>query len=648
MQYLRVGSASLNQTPLDWDGNVERILQVIHKAEQSGVQVLVLPELAISGYGCDDAFFSLETLNHSERCLNKILSSSPNLLLLVGFPLLFGNRLYNAAALVYRAKIVGINIKKILPREGVHYEARWFSPWPSGVVSDIDYCGQKTKIGDISYQAGEIGIGVEICEEAWGAGNVNIPHLYNGLHLVLNPSASHFAFSRYETRKQLVSERSRAMQVFYAYANLVGLEAGSIIYDGSLLIADRGQVVRVGRRFSYEETELICADLDLDLIRSSQMRVRGLSHNDMAKENRGYSIQVPDYHWSPANQAMDIVNLPDEAPLSKEEEFVFSVSLALKDYLRKTGAKGFVVSLSGGSDSGLVSYLVAQMFALGLEHFGSDGLAKHLGLEKPKGDADDYKSWAKEYLTCIYQRTKNNSATTAEAAEALAKALGASFFAADIDSFVDAYVVEGQKILDRELSWSTDDLSLQNIQARARTPLPWLIANVKNALLLNTSNRSEAAVGYCTIDGDSAGGLAPIAGVDKPFVRSFLKWAESKCKIGLGVVPELSLINEQDPTAELRPADQKQTDEQDLMPYEMLEAIEELLIRDKRTLQDVLRVLKSKYPAIDQSQLAIYIKKFDHLFKKNQWKREKLAVSFHLDDESMDPKSWCRYPVISK
>lgn len=648
MQYLRVGSASLNQTPLDWQGNVDRILHVIDQAEDSGVQVLVLPELAVSGYGCDDAFFSLETLAHAEAGLRRILDSSPNLLALVGIPMQFGNRLYNAAAMIYRSKIVGINVKKILPREGVHYEARWFSPWPGDMVSDVVYAGQKTKIGDLSYQAGEIGIGVEICEEAWGAGNVNLAHLYNGLHLVLNPSASHFAFQRYETRKQLVSERSRAMQVFYAYANLVGLEAGRIIYDGSLLIADRGQVVRVAKRFSLEDSELICADLDLDLIRSSQMRVPGIAHAASTGQSKAYCVEVSDYTWKAPTQAMDIHNLPDEAPLGKEQEFVYSVTLGLKDYLRKTGARGFVVSISGGSDSALTAYLVAQMFALGLEHFGAKELGRHLGLDVPAKNGDDYRSWVGSYLCCIYQRSQYSSQSTQRAAQKLAEAIGAEFTVVEIDEHVSSYLAQGEKILGRALDWARDDIALQNIQARVRSPLPWLVANVRKRLLLTTSNRSEAAVGYVTMDGDSAGGLAPIAGVDKPFIRLFLRWAEKDCAIGLGALPELKEINDLEPTAELRPATAAQTDESDLMPYELLEAIEELLIRDKRTHTDVVRVLKSRYPAIDQHQLVHYMEKFDRLFKQNQWKREKMAVSFHLDDESMDPKSWCRYPVLSR
>src|SRR5205085_3990611 len=130
----------------------------------------------------------------------------------------------------------------------------------------------------------------------------------------------------------------------------------------------------------------------------------------------------------------------------------------------------------------------------------------------------------------------------------------------------------------RKLCWSQDDLALQNIQARVRGPSVWLLANLKNALLLSTSNRSEAAVGYATMDGDTCGGLSPIAGIDKAFLRQWLAWMESYGPHETGALPALHVINALAPTAELRPQDHHQTDEDDLMPYPVLDAIERAAI----------------------------------------------------------------------
>ena len=180
-----------------------------------------------------------------------------------------------------------------------------------------------------------------------------------------------------------------------------------------------------------------------------------------------------------------------------------------------------------------------------------------------------------------------------------------------------------------------------------RAPGVWMIANLRGALLLATSNRSEAAVGYATMDGDTCGGLSPIAGIDKAFLREWLRWVEAKGPTGLAPVPELHAVNAQQPTAELRPAEQAQTDEADLMPYPLLDAIERAAIRDKLTPRECLQVMAAKFPEYDRPQLIVWVKRFFRLWSRNQWKRERYAPSFHLDDQNLDPKTWCRFPILS-
>jgi NAD+ synthase (glutamine-hydrolysing) len=217
----------------------------------------------------------------------------------------------------------------------------------------------------------------------------------------------------------------------------------------------------------------------------------------------------------------------------------------------------------------------------------------------------------------------------------------------DVDAQYKAYIASLEAAIGRKLSWASDDLALQNIQARVRSPGIWLLANVRNALLLTTSNRSEAAVGYATMDGDTSGGLAPVGGIDKTYLREWLRWMEAVGPVGIGPVPALSFVNAQQPTAELRPAGQTQTDEGDLMPYDVLEAIEDAAIRDKRMPLEVLLELEPRFPAHGAPALALWVERFFRLWCRNQWKRERLAPSFHLDDKNLDPRSWCRFPILS-
>jgi NAD+ synthase (glutamine-hydrolysing) len=174
-----------------------------------------------------------------------------------------------------------------------------------------------------------------------------------------------------------------------------------------------------------------------------------------------------------------------------------------------------------------------------------------------------------------------------------------------------------------------------------------MLANIRGALLVSTSNRSEAAVGYATMDGDTSGGIAPLAGIDKAYLRRWLRWLEHRGPDGLGAIPALAAVNVQPPTAELRPAAAHQTDEADLMPYDVLDAIERAAIRDKQTPLEAWRRLRHEFPAHAAEQLATWTERFFTLWSRNQWKRERYAPSFHVDDENLDPKTWCRFPILS-
>jgi len=250
-------------------------------------------------------------------------------------------------------------------------------------------------------------------------------------------------------------------------------------------------------------------------------------------------------------------------------------------------------------------------------------------------------------LTCAYQGTANSSQVTHKAAQAVAEALGATYHSWEIDPLVAAYTDLIAKAAGRPLTWERDDIALQNIQARTRSPGIWLLANLTGALLLTTSNRSEAAVGYATMDGDTSGGLAPIAGIDKAFLRRWLEWMAEKGPQGRGPLPVLRVITQQRSSPELRPSAAHQESEGDLMPFPLLDAIERAGIRDKQMPLEIFLVLRPQFPQYGARQLAAWIARFFTLWCRNQWKRERYAPCFHLDDENLDPKTWCRFPILS-
>lgn len=634
MKKLHIGAATLNQTPLFWKNNTENIITAIQNAKNEGVELLTLPELAITGYGCEDMFLSPETVTRSNEILTEIASLCDTIMVAIGVPFLYRNGIYNGAALLANGKIQGIAGKQNLANGNVHYESRWFQPWPVGVADTIKIADTEIPVGDILFRHGDISIGFEICEDAWVASRPGRVLAACGVDIILNPSASHFAFNKNDVRRRFVLEGSRAFGVTYVYTNLVGNEAGRIIYDGASLIASAGEMANESSRFTYKSTALTSAIVDLSIAKAMQGRLQNSSPERILSITE---ITIPG-SFQFTNEPRTTAEIPQE--LSKEEEFTRAVPLALFDYMRKSYSKGYVISLSGGADSAAVATLVWLMINQAREELGHtfDGKLRFAG-ELSYLSAEEI---CRKFITCVYQGTKNSSDTTYNAAKTLAEAINAEFHNWKIDSLVSEYTKSVESSLGRATSWETDDLALQNIQARVRAPGVWMLANIKGALLASTSNRSEAAVGYATMDGDTSGGISPLAGIDKHFLRHWLRWVEET-----EILPELHAVNVQQPTAELRPSETKQTDEEDLMPYPVLNRIELLAIRDRKYPREILETLLYEWEEQTPQTVAGWVVRFFRLWSRNQWKRERYAPSFHLDETNLDPRSFCRFPILS-
>ena len=319
----------------------------------------------------------------------------------------------------------------------------------------------------------------------------------------------------------------------------------------------------------------------------------------------------------------------------KLEEMSQVLPLALFDYLIKSKSKGFVLSLSGGADSATIAIMVRRMVDLAIKELGIAKMREKLDLPTNLLNARDIMS---SIMITAYQGTQNSSVETASAARKLAEFIGSTHYEWNIDIQVKRNCDTIENAIGRKLTWDQDDITLQNIQSRSRSPIIWMLANINHSLLLTTSNRSEGDVGYATMDGDTSGSISPIAAVDKHFIMEWLKYAERTLNyIGLNQVNNLA------PTAELRPLDKKQNDEKDLMPYKVLVEIERWAIQHKYSPLEVYKIMKSKYG----SDIKIWIKKFFSLWAINQWKRERIAPSFHLDAFNIDPRTWCRFPILS-
>ena len=601
MGIYRIGTATVNQTPLDWTNNILQLKKALNEARNEGIEILCLPELSVTSYGCEDLFLSHWLPEKAKSFLPELVAETKDLFTSFNLPLYFAGKLYNCAVVVYNQEILGVYAKQYMALDGVHYEPRWFTPWPIGEVLEIEIGGKNYPIGDLTFDYKDWKIGFEICEDAW-RGVVRPAHRLceKAVNLILNPSASHFAMEKTLQRIDLVKKSSTDFKCTYVYANLLGNEAGRMIYDGEMMIAQNGELILRNELLSFKPHQVIWADVNSE-------------------------GNTQPHNVSPIDP--------------KEIEFPKAAGLALYDYLRKSRSNGYALSISGGADSATCAVLVAEMVKRAIETLGKSAFLK--SINRLDLEEKSQKEIVGEILATAYQGSVNSSDDTLNAAQELANSIGAAFYHWTIDKAVENYTSTIEMAIERKLNWETDDITLQNIQARSRSPIIWMLANIKNRVLLTTSNRSEGSVGYATMDGDTSGSLAPISSVDKVFIRKWLVYAEEQ----LGYTG-LSKINALAPTAELRPKDQHQTDEDDLMPYPILLAIEQLAIRDHQSPKEVFENLKKK-ELEDENLLKDHIIKFYKLWSRNQWKRERLAPAFHLDEFNVDPRTWCRFPILS-
>ncbi|MCB1138932.1 MAG: NAD(+) synthase [Leptospiraceae bacterium] len=742
---VRVATASVNQTPLDWSGNRKRIVQASEEAMKGNPEAILFPELCISGYGCEDAFHMPEVWKRSEDSLGilceKLWAVAGSVPVVVGLPFMHLGLLYNVSAVIHRGRVAALVPKQHLAGDGIHYEPRWFHPFRGGP----DQTGEQgIPFGPTIFDTGRFRFIIEICEDSWVDNRPASQHAGSSFDCVLSPTASHFAIGKQRLRRQIALETSRAFHCTYISVNLLGNEAGRAIYDGQTLACQTGSLLLESPAFSFKPFTVHHIEFDPEPNRSRRVQTHSFRESISVppgsmvesatvrltnEDKKEFGFQLPE----PQRQS------PRMAPIVQSElkkrhgdghlEFLYATTLALFDYLRKSHSRGYAISLSGGADSAACSVLVERMIRYGVAELGLAGFLQAIHREDLledaaiRGDAAVEASTTKkqnpgehqqidalvsQLLFTVYQATAQSSETTRTAAARIAGGLGAHHREVSIQSIVEGYVGSYEEAYQRKLDWSTDDLVLQNIQARARSPLVWMLANATGSLLISTGNRSEGSVGYCTMDGDTSGGLAPIAGIDKHFLRGWLRFMELQGDPIFGTVPELDTINNQQPTAELRPENQHQTDEADLMPYDVLNRIQKLAVRDRMGPAQILQKLlhDASLPARDLSgqrppssssdesavqhqtereneqnpahpwniissiagsdpqtaldpavrpfqgdysraDFAGYIRKFFQLWSRNQWKRERIAVSFHLDDENIDPRTFFRFPILS-
>ena len=656
-----VAVASLNQTVGDWEGNERRIREVIAAAKEAGARLLLLPEMCISGYSLGDRLLRMGTVERSWARMMRLADATEGLAVAVGLPVRFEGVLFNAMGLLADGRLVGLVCKENLAVGDVEYENRYFAPWPHGRhVAYRGPDGVEAPMGTQMFDLPGLGmIAFEICEDAWKGIRPGSTYALAGAEVLLNPSASWFTIGKHRARRRMVRQISREDHCVYLYTSLLGCDATRLIFDGSLFIANNGRIEAEGRRFVFtREWELVERVVDLGEVRHIRME-EGSWRDQLARAGAGAFGQAPPvvrvagdfatgrpappppYYWvppEPEHPDPSLQYLEDgvfEGQAIGERdlnhlELELALALALRDYIGKTGIKTLCLALSGGRDSAMVALLVQRMFRYANPELSREALARLVG----------------ERLITAYLATENSGEATHEAARAVARELGATFLDGRIQGALDAAQATVERMTGTTLSWADPrlDIPLQNIQARLRGMLIWTVANLHNALLLVTSNKSEAAVGYTTMDGDTSGGLAPIADVPKSLVKLYLAWARR-----FHALAGFERVDVMEATAVLRPPGRAQTDEADLMPFPVLD---QLMYAFVQLGLDPSSILLRLWPSFrghygdDPARFAADIRKFVRMLCFAQWKRERFAISFRVTAFDLDPKTGFRFPPV--
>ena len=625
MRLVRIGTAAISVKVGDFNWNAGRLRVVFEAARDQGVHLLVTPELGISGYSLEDRIRWPDIARQSWANLVELAECCKDLAAIVGLPVRIDAQTYNAAALIANGRVQGLVLKKYLPMYSIFYESRNYTAWGGGTTTI-----NGVPAGDLVFDLPFGKVSAEICEDLWSPTSPAHERVRAGAEIICNPSASPFLPGKNEERRRLVCQSAGNLKSVYAYANLLGCDNSRLVFDGGGIIADPEGVVAAGRILSRRSWSMTTGVVDLDNL--TRLRAENTTWRETAKHAAGEPaatvVSVTGMAYSQAKVEEYAAQLPrsfyirePEPPAADRnpylDELYDALALGLRDYFEKVGAfERFLIALSGGRDSALCLLLAAEA-------------AKAL---KEGREPDRY---VNRISTIYLPNAKYSSEGTEKAARALAEELGVPFQVVSIDSEAKEALNKQKDILGS--GSAIHPVAKQNLQARIRGAAMLNWANSAGGLVLVTSNLSEMAVGYSTTGGDNQGGYSPIANVPKSLVSELLAYIAKRDGI-----EALDAILAIPPSAELA-TDQR--DEDDLMPYVVLDDLLYLYARRRMSLVDCWRVVCARHPQFDAEQLRTWARDFARRFAANQWKRDQHPVALKVMDLDLDPKTGFRFPV---
>jgi NAD+ synthase (glutamine-hydrolysing) len=528
MKTLRVGLAQINTTIGDLEGNVRKVREWTARARDLGVDIVAFPELTITGYPPEDLLLRPRFIEDNLVALDSVMGDCRGLTAIVGYVDLAESDIYNAAAVIHDGRLIDTFRKQHLPNYGVFDELRYFRPDETCPV----------------YTIGGFGVGVNICEDIWYAGDPTRSQALGGAQVIININGSPYHAGKSRFREEMVGGRARDYSVLICYVNQVGGQ-DELVFDGaSFIVGPSGELLARAKMF---EEDLLVYDVSEEQILSAHLHDPRLRQEEL---DEGEAREVTHFHVSDtpeATAARPAVEGRIEPELSHEAEVYAALVTGTRDYLGKTGFKKALVALSGGIDSSIVAAVAVD--ALGAENVIGIGMPSRYSSEGSIKDAQD-----------------------------LANNLGIRFIVIPIEPAHAAYL----EMLERpfaELDGGEIGVAEENIQSRIRGNVIMALSNKFGWIVLTTGNKSEFATGYATLYGDMSGGYAVIKDVPKTLVYAISRYRNTIRP----VIPES--IFTKPPSAELKPG---QLDQDTLPPYDILDPIIERYVENDRSVKEIV------------------------------------------------------------
>ncbi len=527
MRTFRLALAQINPTVGDLEGNSQKILQFIEEARSLGADLVVFPEMAITGYPAEDLLYKTSFLQDNLKAMRRVVQASKGLAVVVGFVDTDGD-IYNAAAVAHDGELVGIYHKMYLPTYGVFDEDRYFRRGDTCPV----------------YTINGVGVGVNICEDAWYPLGPMVVQRDAGAEVIVNINASPYHAGKQKERESMMHTRATDNGLYVAYLNAVGGQ-DELVFDGASLIYDpTGKLMARGKEF---EEDLVVADLEIDAVMRSRLRDPRARKEDPAILREIGTSKVVSVSEYTERERPTLEEAAVSQPLEGAGEVYQALVTGTGDYVRKSGFSRVIVGLSGGIDSALTACI------------GADALGP-------------------ENVKVLAMPSRYSSEGSLVDAKLLAQNLGVELWTIPIEQAHQAML----DMLEESFHGSEPGVAEENVQSRIRGNLLMAISNKFGWLVLTTGNKSETAMGYATLYGDMAGGFAVLKDVPKTLVYELARWRNENSSPA-SIIPQ-SIIDKP-PSAELKP---NQKDEDTLPPYAILDGVLKAYVEEDRSYRDIV------------------------------------------------------------